>query len=383
MRSKLQLLNFYLVVLLLTACTSPAAPSPTVTAGLPATVTLGLVSTGQPSTLIQPGAIEEIDAWLVTQSESGDFTGSVLVAQDGEALLSKGFGLADREQNVPNTPQSRFRLGSVTKQFTAMAILILQQQGKLNVQDPICMYLDDCPEIWQAITIHHLLTHTSGIVNFTSLANYRRLMATPVTPEQNMANFKDLLLEFPPGTRHSYSNSGYIVLGNIIESAAGMIYETFLQQAIFTPLGMQDTGVEHPDSGVVVGYKRDSTTKPADFIDMSVPYAAGALYSTVEDMLLWDQALYTEQLLPRSMLDLMFTKHVSMADENLGYGYGWVIMDGGERTVVQHGGGINGFRSLIVRYPEERVLVVILSNQENTRMDELWSSMESKLFEEP
>lgn len=358
-----------------------AAPSRTTPATAVETATIPATALAEPTgSLIQPGAMSEIDAWLSQMSQDGDFTGSVLVAQNGEVLLSKGYGLADRQQGTPNLPQTRFRLGSVTKQFTAMAILILQQQGKLDVQDRICQYIDACPQEWQAITIHHLLTHTSGIHNFTNMLSYRWLMAKPTTPEQTMDVFNDLPLDFQPGERYKYSNSGYVVLGSIIERASGQTYEEFLQQEIFTPLKMNNTGYEHPDSGVAVGYSRTSAEKPAQFIDMSVPFAAGALYSTVEDMLLWDQALYTEQLLPRSMLELMFTKHTSMGEENASYGYGWMIMEDGERTIVQHGGGINGFRSLIVRYPEEKVLVVILSNQENTPVEEVWSSIDKQLF---
>jgi CubicO group peptidase (beta-lactamase class C family) len=389
---------------ILSACSLPEATQPgitsipssatetsttaTATATAPtaatAVATIPAIALAEPTgSLIQPGVMDEIEAWLTQMSQDGDFTGSVLVAQDGVVLLSKGYGLADREQGIQNTPQTRFRLGSVTKQFTAMAILILQQQGKLDVQDPICQYIDACPQAWQAITIHHLLTHTSGIHNFTNMLSYRRFMAEPTTPEQTMDVFKDLPLDFQPGERFKYSNSGYIVLGSIIERVSGQTYEAFLQQAIFTPLNMDNSGYEHPDSGVAVGYGRDSTDKSADFIDMSVPYAAGALYSTVEDMLLWDQALYTEQLLPQSMLQLMFTRHASMGEDNLSYGYGWMIMEDDQRTIFQHGGGINGFRSLIVRYPEEKVLVVILSNQENTAVEEVWSFVDKKLFGEP
>ena len=278
MRHNAVRLTVYGILLVMAACASQ--PSPTLT------------PTPTP-TAISPELISGIDVWLSQQGNDGKFSGAVLVARQGDVLLSQGYGLADREQNLPNMAQTRFRLGSITKQFTAMAILILKARGKLDVKDPICNYITDCPSTWEGITIDHLLTHTSGIPDLISLPDYRSTLATPSPPKQTIARFKDLPLDFQPGEKWSYSNSGYIVLGYIIERTSGQSYEDFLQQSIFTPLNLSNTGYDHNSSSLAVGYPDRHSTLPAEFIDMSIPYAAGALYSTVEDLYRWEQALST------------------------------------------------------------------------------------------
>jgi CubicO group peptidase (beta-lactamase class C family) len=275
----------------------------------------------------EDGLTAQVDAYLAPLVADGKFSGSVLLARDGEVLARKAYGLANRELDVPTTPQTKFRIGSLTKQFTAMAILLLQQQGKLSVSDHICQFISDCPDAWQEITIHHLLTHSSGIPNVTDLPVYRQLKLTPSRSFLTMEHVRDLPLAFTPGSRFSYTNSGYIILGYIIEQAAQAEYPVFVRGQIFEPLQMQDTGY---DTRVVpkqraAGYTNDGTFN-ADFIDMSVPHAAGGLYSTVDDLYRWDQALYTEQLIPKAALETMFTPHVTYPPpEEGGYGYGWGI----------------------------------------------------------
>ena len=226
-------LSLIMLSLMLAGCgglSLPVTPSPT-----------ELESPSPSPTFAVEDTASKIDKVLNDLTEREAFTGAVLVARNGEVLLRQGYGLADRERNIPNTPQTKYRLGSITKQFTAMAILMLQAQDKLNVQDPICRYISECPITWQDITIHHLLTHTSGIPNLTDFHDYQATKATPSPPEQTIARFKDKPLGFPPGEQWSYSNSGYIVLGHIIEQASGLSYEAFLQQYIFEPLQMKDT----------------------------------------------------------------------------------------------------------------------------------------------
>ena len=297
------------------------------------------------------------------------FNGSVLVARDGKPVLSKGYGMANFEWNVPNNPQTKFRLGSITKQFTAMLVLQLEQQGKLKVHDPIAKYMPDAPPAWQKITFHHLLTHSAGLPNFTSFPDYLRTMNEPSPPAETLQRFRDKELEFEPGARFNYSNSGYVLLGYLLEKITGKSYEQVLREQILTPLGMEDTGYDMPApvlknraSGYRLGPKGYMN---AAFIDMTIPHAAGAMYSTVEDLLKWDQALYTEQLLPKAALDRMFEPFKD------NYAYGWVVGDHKGRTRMAHGGGINGFATFIARYPNERLTVITLANLENAQSGKL------------
>ena len=319
-------------------------------------------------TQVLGNAASKIHKTLNYFTKFGTFTGAVLVARNGEVLLSQGYGLADRDKNLPNTPQTKYRLGSITKQFTAMAILILQAQGELNVQDHICRYVQECPAAWKEITIHHLLTHTSGIPNFTSFPDFQAIKATPSPPEQTITRFKDEPLDFPPGEQWSYSNSGYILLGYIIEQVSGQTYESFLQQNIFEPLQMMNSGYDHNDGSLATGYTGFyANWKKADYVDMTIPHAAGALYSTVEDLYRWDQALYTAQLVPQELLDLMFTPHVKV-DKKMSYGYGWIVGELNGHQVASHSGGIEGFVTDISRYPDDDVTIIILSNRDTTNL---------------
>ena len=314
--------------LLLAACrAAPAAETarqPSAIVSAPPAAATAVLATPTP----RPTLASQVDAYLGPLVTAGQFSGAVLIARDGQVLLRQGYGLANREHDVANTPQTTFRLGSVTKQFTAMAILLLEQQGKLTVQDRICTYVFECPTAWQDITIHHLLTHTSGIRNFTNMQEYQKTKTLPTTPVQTIARFKDMPLDFAPGTRWSYSNSGYLVLGAIIERVARQPYPQFLREQIFDPLQMDGTGyetelvVEHRAQGYTIGGRFT-----AAYVDMSQPHAAGGLYSTVEDLYRWDQALYTEQLVPQAARDAMFTAHHTFpAPEDGGYGYGWVSL---------------------------------------------------------
>ena len=187
---------------------------------------------------------DRLSAYMDAAAKAEKFNGSVLVAKDGEILFAKGYGLANAEHQVPNTPETKFRLGSITKQFTAMAILILQEQSKLKVEDPIGKYLADAPKAWEGVTIHHLLTHTSGVPSYTDDPSYGKKMTQPETVKSMIARFKDKPLEFEPGEKFHYSNSGYFLLGAIIEKVSGKSYEAFLKEAIFDPLGMTDTGYD-------------------------------------------------------------------------------------------------------------------------------------------
>ncbi len=227
---------------------------------------------------------------------NGQFMGSVLVARDGKVLLNRGYGKADLEWHIPNAPTTKFRLGSLTKQFTAASILLLAERGKLNIDEPLKKYLPDEPAAWEPITIFNLLTHTSGIPNDTSLPGFIDASRRPTTPEQLLARLRDKPLDFPPGASWNYSNSGYHVLGYLIEKVSGETYAKFVQENIFTPLGMKNSGYDSNAEIIerhAVGYVRGPNgVATAPYADISNSFSAGALYSTTGDLLRWEQALF-------------------------------------------------------------------------------------------
>ena len=311
-------------------------------------------------TALAQDAAPKLDEYLSEITKQGRFTGAALVARDGKVILSKGYGLANAELDVANTSQTKFRLGSITKQFTAAAILLLQERGKLSAQDPICKYFDSCPEAWKDITIHHLLSHTGGLPNFTSFPDYNKTMMIPTTMESLINRFKDKPLEFKPGEKWNYSNSGYVTLGYILEKVAGESYESFLQKNIFGPLKMTNSGYDHQETILknrATGYSlikgKMANSEP---IAMEVPHGAGAIYSTVEDLFLWNEALFSDKLLSAKSREAMMTPVKN------GYGYGLGINQQLNRKMVSHGGGINGFSTFIGRFPEEKLTIVVLRN---------------------
>jgi CubicO group peptidase (beta-lactamase class C family) len=313
------------------------------------------------------------------------FSGSVLISQHGHVLLSKGYGFADRAKKTPNDPNSRFSIGSNTKQFTAAAILLLKVQGKLKVTDLICAYIPDCPSAWGVITIKELLTHTSGITDYVNtLTDFAGYAGPPLTPLQVIGHFRDLPLEFAPGTTWKYSNSGFFLLGYIIEQVSGLSYETFLQKNILTPLNLSDTGYNHNSNGVAIGYWDGYSATPAEPEPSWLTYAAGALYSTVGDMNRWEQALTTDTLLPAASRAEMFAIQMAITDPAAspmyaGYGYGFFIGTDSGQPIIWHGGAVPGFLSIEARYPTDDVTVVILGNQ-MILVETIFGGISSKIF---
>ena len=288
------------------------------------------------------------------------FMGAVLVARGTDVILSKGYGSANLEWDIPNTPATKFRLGSITKQFTAASILLLEERGKLKLEDPIKKYLPEAPAAWDSITIFNLLTHTSGIPNFTSLPDYKSLKLQDTPVAKTVATVRDKPLDFVPGEKMSYSNSGYLVLGDVIERITGASYEKFVTDNIFTPLGMKDSGYDSNTAVIprrAAGYM-PSPTGPvnAGFVHMSIPHGAGALYSTTEDLLRWEQGLFGGKLLSAASLAKMTTPFKS------DYALGVVVRTAGGRKVVQHGGGIDGFNTFLAYYPDNKLTVAVLAN---------------------
>lgn len=341
------------------------------------------------------GLQAKIDQYMNAAAEYEHFMGSILVAKGDDIIIAKGYGMADVGKKIPVTADTRFRIGSVTKQFTAMAILMLQAEGKLDIHDSVCKYVPKCPEAWQPITIYNLLTHTSGIPSFTSFPNYMQVRSQSMTPEQLLALFRDKPLEFKPGTKFSYSNSGYVLLGYIIERVSGEGYGQFLEEHIFEPLGMQDSGYakSHPTAkSFAKGYRyAGDEYQPASFVDMSVPFSAGALYSTVRDLYTWDRALDAGKLLPQSLHKLMFAPQVSVrgdlaeltgGDEAVHYGFGWFVKEEFGRKLYSHEGGIAGFTSFNGWFPTEHVYIIVLDNMSSPRIFKVARDLAAIVFGE-
>ncbi len=324
--------------------------------------------------------LPKFEEYAQAAAKAEGFSGAILVARDGKVIVSKGYGMADVENDVPNTAETRFRIGSITKQFTAASVLLLQERGKLSVQDSICKHVAPCPEAWQPVRLHHLLSHTAGVPDFTGFPDYQKTMRDPAPVESLITRFRDLPLEFKPGENWKYSNSGYVLLGHVVEKVSGKSYESFLRENIFEPLKMTSTGYDHA-AAIVKRRARGYAKGPdglvnASYLDMSIPFAAGGLYSTVGDLYLWDQALYGEKLLKKPSLDAMFT-----AVRN-DYGYGFRVYKLFDRSHATHGGGIEGFRTSIDRFPDDRVTVIVLSNYEGAQVGRVARDLSAVAFGE-
>ena len=311
-------------------------------------------------------AVEEMLAKEFKPNEPG---AAVIVVKDGQVVFRKGYGMANLEFGVPIEPDMIFRIGSVTKQFTAVATLMLAEQGKLALTDEITKFLPDYPTQGRKITVEHLLTHTSGIVSYTGMAEWRPQMRKDISLAEMIAVFKDKPMEFAPGERWNYNNSGFVLLGAVIEKASGMKYADFIEQKIFAPLGMKRSFYD--DTARIIprraaGYsKRKDVYVNADYLSMSWPHAAGSLISTVDDLALWDAALYTDKILKQESLKRAW-KPFALNDGRLAkYGYGWALTSMEGHPVIEHGGGINGFTCDAIRLPDDRVYVAILTNRDS------------------
>ena len=330
----------------------------------------------------------KIDEVLTLANKYRLFNGSALVAENGKVIYKKGFGLANMEWNIPNTPETRFRLGSITKQFTAALVLQLVEQGKIKLDGKISDYLPAYrKDVGEKVTIHQLLNHTSGIPSYTSQPGFfQNVSRNPYTVDEFVKTFASKDLEFEPGSKFSYNNSGYFLLGAIIEKVTGQTYEQALKEKIFTPLGMNNTGYDHWDTIIekrASGYtKTASGYVNANYLDMSIPYAAGSMYSTVEDLFIWDQALYTDRVVSATTKALMYKPNLS------DYAYGWIVRQAkfGSENIPQitHGGGINGFNTTIVRFPTQKHLIVLLDNtSQGGSVGRLQRAISNILFNQP
>ena len=354
-----------LLLLAIAACGHPAPPVPI--APLPPLTPDAAPTPDASADAIVPVDGARLETQLTPYLESfgkklgvtRSFSGFVLVAQHGNPVYARGFGYADRAAKTPNTIDTNFRVGSVTKQFTATAILVLQQDGKLSVDDPISKYLPDYPAVGRSITLHQLLTHTSGIPSYTELPGVMDAKAKPHTPKELLALFWDKPLDFAPGSQWAYSNSNYIVLGAIIEKVSGMSYTDFCAKRLFAPAGLTRTVVGDADgmSDRGLGYQPDGDDLvAADAIDMSVPYAAGAVRSTAGDLVKWAHALDGDSILTADSKARMYKV------EKNNYAYGWVVTEQEGHRIIGHDGGIDGFETMYLRVPDQDLVVVEWTN---------------------
>lgn len=291
---------------------------------------------------------------------------AVLVARDGKILFQNGYGLADIAHHVPVTAETKFRIGSISKQFTAAAVLKLQEQGELSVEDKLSKYFPDFPRGGE-VKLRHLLTHTSGMHNYTAKPDFMEKVTNAITADALIKWFENDKFDFDPGQKWSYCNSGFFLLGCIVEKVSGQSYEDFLRKAFFEPLGMKNTGVHHSDQAlqhVALGY--DGGPKRAINWDMSWAGGAGALYSTVGDLYRWNEAVFHGKVLSERSLAAAFTPvktaETKEYDPTEGYGYGWAIGKLRGARQISHGGGLNGFQSHLLRIPVKNFTVVVLEN---------------------
>lgn len=325
---------------------------------------------------------EKADALLTAYAQQYKFTGSALVAWKGNIILEKGYGFKNAQDSSLNDANTIFQVGSITKQFTSTVILKLQEQKKLDVHDKLSKYFPDYPK-GDSITIENLLTHTSGIFNYTNDGKFMNSAATkPATHEQMLALFRDKPLDFSPGTKWNYSNSGYMLLGFIIEKITGEPYETVVRKYIFQPLGMTHSGFDFTNlvsKGKATGYfiYTEKAKQPANLVDSSVSYAAGAIYATVGDLYKWHKALLTDKIISQASLQKAYTPFKNK------YGYGWGIDSLYGKRVVAHGGGIYGFNTNIARITDDDVCIVLLNNAGNPLLSEITNKLLAILYNKP
>ncbi|MET0980662.1 MAG: serine hydrolase [Telluria sp.] len=289
------------------------------------------------------------------------FSGTVLVARNGKAIFRKGFGAASREWAIPNATSTRFRIGSIGKQFTATAILKLVDEKKLELDEPIKTYLSDIPSNWERVTIRQLIAHTSGIPSYTGHKDFNdKLIRLKHTPQQLLELVKAAPLDFEPGSKFRYGNTGYILLGLIIEAASGLSYQDYLEQKLLKPLDLVNSGYD--DGRKIIKHAAQGYSEDADHVvkagpvDMSFAGAAGGMYSTVDDLLAWQQMLANGKVLSPASTAAMFT------DSGHRYGLGWFISERFSRKIYEHGGTLPGFNSTLDYYPDDKLTVIILSN---------------------
>ena len=312
-------------------------------------------------------AEDVVDQYVHEQMDAQHIPGlSLAVVQGGAVVKAHGYGLASLELGVAATTDTVYQIGSITKQFTAVAIMMLAQEGKIALDKSIACYQEGLPENWGGVTVRQLLNHTSGIPSFTNHPNIGMMHLSPTTREGILDLVVGEPLEFTPGDRHTYNNTGYYLLGHIIERISGQSYGDFLRERIFTPLAMESTRLNDMKEilpGRACGYEWvEDRWKNADHISMTWPFSAGALVSTVSDLARWDLSLGSEALLTKARWEQMWTPTVLTDGTTADYGFGWGVGKCQTHRVIGHGGGIPGFITFAERYPDDGLAVVVLTN---------------------
>lgn len=310
---------------------------------------------------------DEIDRYVESRLKRDKVPGaSIAVARNGKVIKARGYGLADVEHNVHATEATVYQWASVTKQFTAAAIVLLAEDGKLRLDDLAARYYTNAPAGWSNVTVRHLLTHTSGIKSYTSLPGFFRTLRKDYTPEELLDLVRGETGDFAPGERWAYNNTGYFLLGLIIESVSGKSYGDFVAERIFGPLGMKTARLNHQFEIVpnrATGYLNASNKLlRSEFVSPSQPYAAGALMGTVLDLAKWDAALYTEKPFSESVREEMWAAVKLNDGKTHPYGLGWMLGELRGHPFVAHGGGIHGFSTYITRFVQDKLTVMVLLN---------------------
>ena len=341
-----------------------------------------LLTSAIASSLFSQETTQQLDKLIEAYARSGKFNGSILVAQNGKILLEKGYGFKNAKSNVLNDANTIYQIGSITKPFTSMVILKLVELKQLSLTDKLSKYYPELPNA-DSISIENLLTHTSGIYNYTRDGGFMNTEAIkPATEQKILALFKNKKLDFSPGTNWSYSNSGYSLLGYIIQKATKMPYEKAVRHYIFTPLKMQSSGFDFThltSKDKATGYftLTEKYKAEAPIVDSSVSFSAGAIYSTVNDLYKWHRALQANQITNKTLLEKAYIPFKN------NYGYGWVIDSIFGKRIVSHSGGIFGFNSNLARIPEDDVCIVLLNNMGNFNLETITKNILAILYNQP
>lgn len=327
---------------------------------------------------------KKIDSLLQPKFKPQESGAVAMVSKNGTILYKKAFGMANLELEVPMKTNHVFEIGSMTKQFTAISILMLMEQGKLKLEDDITKYIQDYPTHGQHISIHHLLTHTSGIKSYTSIKAFYEITKNDLTPKELIDFFKNEPIDFNSGEDYKYNNSGYIILGQIIEMVSNKTYEEFIEDNIFHPLemkasfyGSQKSIIKNKASGY--NFKNDQYFN-SPYISFTLPYAAGSLMSTVDDLIKWQNAIKNNLLISESTKQKAFTNYTLSNGEPINYGYGWNIKTIEDIKIYEHGGMIPGFKSMAIYIPSEDVYIVILTNCDCNSPTEITRTIASEII---